>query len=184
VRRYIGFAGKAGAGKNYVADIIENDLWKREVTAEQIGFAGAVRREIEDVLGAYIPRLYEKPTPYEIRRLLQWWGTDFRRAEDPDHWVKRGMERAEDSVCDVVLFTDVRFRNETEAIRDRGGYVVLVTASEQARVRRIGVTPEHASEVVDFDFDFTIENSKDGVLPVVPPELFSYLVTGEKGEST
>ena len=77
------------------------------------------------------------------RQLLQAWGTEYRRRQDPDYWVKRlekklrGLER--------VVIDDVRFPNEVEMIQRLGGKVI--------RIDRPGtVESTHASENVLNDF--------------------------------
>jgi hypothetical protein len=60
------------------------------------------------------------------RALLQWWGTEFRRASDPHYWLKRMRERIEADGPYVALISDVRFLNEFEMIRSAGGYMVRV----------------------------------------------------------
>lgn len=75
------------------------------------------------------------------RTLLQWWGTEYRRAQDPNYWVQKTMEMIAQDAPDVALICDVRFPNEAEGIRAAGGYIV--------RVRRLGYVsdvPQHVSE--------------------------------------
>lgn len=98
--------------------------------------------------------------------LLQWWGTEYRRKQDPDYWVKRWKE-AIDPDANLVLTTDMRFKNEAQAIKDLGGFTVNVTR------RTVDGAPfvahdrngSHPSEMAldDFPFDFYLVNS-DGHL--------------------
>ena len=59
-----------------------------------------------------------------FRQMLQLWGTEYRRRQDPDYWVKRleaklhGLER--------VVIDDVRFPNEVEMIQRLGGKVIRI----------------------------------------------------------
>lgn len=49
-----------------------------------------------------------------VRTLLQWYGTEYRRAQDADYWVKKTIEYI-DKLCndvDIVIVSDVRFPNE------------------------------------------------------------------------
>jgi hypothetical protein len=88
------------------------------------------------------PPMDDPLCPYgKQRALLQWWGTEFRRAKDPDYWVKKTMQQIAEDAPDVALICDLRFPNEAEGIRAAGGYIV--------RVRRMGYVsdvPQHVSE--------------------------------------
>jgi hypothetical protein len=169
----IGLAGKAGSGKDFIADMLIRYADGAGLEATKVPFALGVRQEIEDELGVSIPRLYEKPTPPTVRRLLQWYGTDYRRAENPDHWVERGIFVAGKTNCDLVIFPDVRFQNEVDAIRNLHGKVALVTAPEHVREARIGVVPRHSTEdAVFLDIDYTVVN--DGDAPLIDYGLIDY----------
>jgi hypothetical protein len=76
------------------------------------------------------------------RTILQWWGTDYRRAQDVNYWVRQLMERLNREQPDVALITDVRFPNEVDAIHRAGGLVVKVTRTTAPDI----VVPGHASE--------------------------------------
>jgi len=181
--KLIAITGRAGSGKDFVGDLIINDAMRLGFTAVKVPWARGVRQDIENELGVgTIPRLYEKPTPPVIRKLLQWWGTDFRRGEDPDFWVKWGLASAEAALrwADVVLFPDTRFPNEADAIRAEGGIVVKVEASQETRRRRIGIVPEHESEMLidSLPVDVVVENDSDRHLEV-PTFVHSYMMMGE-----
>lgn len=177
--KVLGLTGHAGAGKDYTYAHIKKTS---DLRTARMAFADGVRHEIEDVLspgtraiseqaeweGKQLPAIWKKPYPDEIRRLLQWWGTDYRRAEDPDYWVKKGVERLRDYEgigIELAIVTDVRFENEAKAIRALGGIVVEVVATDSIRAQRLGGTlpPAHASEDIDFEVDFHII-SNDGLL--------------------
>ena len=67
-------------------------------------------------------------TAVTVRRLLQWWGTEYRRAQDPDYWTKawgRKIEQYELSRRHVLV-DDVRFMNELNVIRAHGGLIVKI----------------------------------------------------------
>jgi hypothetical protein len=124
---------------------------------------------------------WQKPYTAGQRWLLQQWGTEFRRSQDPQYWVKYGLdyitERYQDG--DIWCVTDVRFANEAEAIQDAGGVVVRVQAAPPIRAKRLGVglheleqRSKHASEVIDFNADHYVVNDKSLVMP---PYLLEYL---------
>lgn len=158
--RWVGITGRAGAGKDYLA----SQLIDTHTAFVRTSFASALRGEIEEVLGVDIPELYKKPTDPDVRRLLQWWGTDFRRAEDPDYWVKRAEEKAH-SLAErgrVPVFTDVRFPNEADMIVRNGGLIVRVSARKSVRRRRLGTLPvDHPSETAMDDYPVTVKVSSN-----------------------
>jgi phosphomevalonate kinase len=166
VRKTLGLAGKAGAGKDYVCELIQGIYAAHGLRAERVAFADGLKQDIEETLGLNrgtcqsIPVLRQKPYTPEVRALLQWWGTELRRSQDEDYWVKKGMEMIERSTADLVIVTDVRFANEAEIIRDHGGIVAEVFAESHVRQERLGgvLPPEHASEVIDFEVDAIILN--------------------------
>jgi len=92
----------------------------------------------------------------DVRRLLQRLGTEAGRDILGENiWVDTAFGRTD---ADKIVVTDVRFPNEAEGIRARGGVVV--------RLHRPGVGPrnDHPSELalVDYPFDYHIDN--DGTI--------------------
>ncbi|NJC87437.1 MAG: hypothetical protein FIB02_02730 [Desulfuromonas sp.] len=67
-------------------------------------------------------------TTVTVRRLLQWWGTEYRRAQDPDYWTKAWGRKVEqyDLTRTHILVDDVRFMNELEVVRAHGGLIVKI----------------------------------------------------------
>ena len=63
-----------------------------------------------------------------VRRILQWWGTEYRRAQDPDYWTKAWERKLAtvDLQSTHVLVDDVRFINELKVIKKHGGVFVRV----------------------------------------------------------
>lgn len=123
----IGLAGDPGSGKDtagaYLVDIYR---YKR------IAFGDGVREEVAAMIAwandNAFPQspwkpddVYAKPTDPRMRILLQWWGTEFRREQDPDYWVKKAIAKMR--AGEGYVFTDVRFPNEAETVRRDGGVV-------------------------------------------------------------
>lgn len=113
---------------------------------------------VQDVIDQYGWDGY-KETPYgtEIRRLLQRLGTEAGREQlGQDIWVDAAFQGLSDS--DKIVVTDVRFPNEAQAIKDRGGWVV--------RVKRVSVKEanSHPSETSLDDWDFDVHLSNWGTL--------------------
>lgn len=107
-------------------------------------------------------------TPNSPRDILQWWGTEYRREQDPDYWVKRARDFYREKLAagaPGLVNCSVRFLNEAQWIHSEGGAVV--------RVHRPGVKAVNAHvsdtplprELVD------AEIANDGDMSVLVPRL-------------
>lgn len=72
--------------------------------------------------------------PRSPRQILQWWGTEYRRAQDPDYWTKQARQRIEQLMIEGeregytrIVITDCRFDNEAATVRALGGTLWQVT---------------------------------------------------------
>lgn len=104
--------------------------------------------------------------PFRVRsprNILQWWGTEYRRAQSESYWTQsaeiriRTIQASPNPPAGIVV-TDVRFPNEAELIRRLGGFIW--------KIWRPGSEPApsgHASEVSGDEFkpDLTILNLHD-----------------------
>lgn len=96
--------------------------------------------------------------PYgKQRTFLQWWGTEYRRAQDSCYWVRSLAKKIDKDKPQFALLSDVRFPNEAAFVKLAGGFTVKVT--------RAGYTnpSDHPSEhMLDgYEFDFQL-NGVDG----------------------
>lgn len=67
-------------------------------------------------------------TAVTVRRILQWWGTEYRREQDPDYWTKAwGRKVSEYDVEQMYLLVDdVRFMNELQVIKEYDGLIIKI----------------------------------------------------------
>jgi len=158
----IGFGNKARQGKDLAAqaivDYYENRRFqfskhglKPPVKAQRIGFADALYEVCRTEYGMIV-----KDAP-----LLQRVGAE-RRELDPLYWVKRAFERVQGD-ANVVVISDVRYRNEVEYIKAKGGYSVNVTRLNRDGSRFVAQDrpADHPSETEldSYTWDFRLLNS-------------------------
>ena len=159
----IGICGRAGAGKDTTAEILRENhgfatLAFADALREEIVHAFAVNPGIfsrdqkgraqdalavqrcgdPDFILSMAQQKIDLEAPRSPRQIMQWWGTEFRRAQDPLYWVSRtalaidAMVRAGRS---RIALTDVRFPNEAQLVRRLLGVIWRIQRS----------TADHAS---------------------------------------
>lgn len=180
--RLIGLAGRAGAGKDSVADVLE-DLYG----FRRFSFSDALYEEVADAFGVTIDSLKDRalkeaPTealalrhcrdrefvacvrnlgvleadigiiPRSPRWVLQIWGTEYRREQDPDYWIRKAAATYEAALASGVaglVNTSVRHGNEVDWLRSCGADIwhilrscgaepVIAHSSEAGIPRRAG----------------------------------------------
>jgi hypothetical protein len=99
------------------------------------------------------------------RGLLQYIGTDYGRAKNPNVWINKLFGDIECYHFDkTVMIGDARFTNEMDACKERNIPVIKIQASDEVRLSRGADYDKlnHASEL-DMDtyerYDFIIENN-------------------------
>lgn len=160
----IGLCGAAGSGKGTVAEALRDRCGLLE-----IAFADALYTAIANITGYSVLELKDRaiketPIPWlggkSPRHLLQSLGTEWGRSMVcPDIWVTatmRHIDNLRDVIGNGVVISDVRFNNEAEAIRDRGGQVWEVRrpgascldGAAAAHESERGISPDLVSEVI------------------------------------
>jgi hypothetical protein len=151
-RRIIGIAGRAGAGKNTVAEMIPG--------ASVVGFADPLYEGLAAMLG--VPedmlrsrRNKEAPLKWlgkSPRELMQTLGTEWGRGMvAQDLWLRIAKQRIE-TYGGTIVFSDVRFDNEAEWIRNQGGEVWLVMRDNETHhthSSEAGISPHLIDRVID-----------------------------------
>lgn len=123
----IGIAGAKRSGKTTLAELLA-----RRYGLAHISFAAPIRAFVADLLGGTLEQLEEhKESPVAWldgvtpRHMMQTLGTEWGRdIVHSELWVRAAMRRAE--IMGRVVISDVRFPNEAEAIRERGGIILRV----------------------------------------------------------
>jgi len=147
----VGLGHQAQNGKDSVAAAII----AKHPQAKRYGFSDALKAEVYEALindfDPFWPQHEEMwlmsfpcPTDYtgdvvkqiawidgqkhepSVRRLLQVWGTEYRRADDPLYWVSALSKRLHADKPEIALIADMRYRNEFYWIKGLGGVTVNV----------------------------------------------------------
>jgi hypothetical protein len=111
------------------------------------------------------------------RVLLQWWGTEYRRSQDPQYWTSKGralIQEARRTGADAIIFRDMRFWNEFDLITEEGG----ITGKIERLFFESGV-PEHISETeldsAPFGFHLAIPDGQLELLQEMSIQIFQKL---------
>ena len=152
----IGLAGKAGAGKDTVADIL-----CAEYGFQKLAFASGLKTMLASIG-------FEEPTrankekqiagfAFSYRKAAQTLGTEWGRSVDADLWVKLVEKKLLSLGEGNFVISDVRFKNEVRMIQKLGGRIIEV----QGRQSDLGALRKHASEagVPEEDVDVVIQNT-------------------------
>lgn len=162
----VGVAGVVNSGKTTIAELLVKH-WG----FEQASFAAKLK-ELALRVNPIAEILYGQENRYrdvvlqlgaegakeipEVRRLFQELGTGVRDILGANTWVDAAVKDLR--LDQRYVFSDVRFPNEADAIRDRGGFLLKVTRPGAGLAGAAGL---HSSETAlqDYAFDWVIDNS-------------------------
>jgi hypothetical protein len=150
--KLIGISGKKRSGKDTAAAIIQAAFPAGMVAT--LAFALALKQEVAIACGVTMQYMDEHRDAF--RPIWQWWGTDFRRDLFSDrYWLSRAEEQIqlnELAGFDCTILTDVRFPNEADLIRDRGGILIRIETGLYMDAHR------SETELDDWPFNYTLHN--------------------------
>lgn len=162
----IGFTGKKQSGKTTACNAL-----RERYDVRQSNFKDALIKELKekfpDLLEhirsktfvtegvATLDLLFQEKPPL-IRTLMQNYGTEVRRGDDPDYWVMQWKMALVDLLKEdetIIVVDDVRFKNEAEAVRAYGGIIIRLNRTDMES------TDGHVSETEQdtITADYTIE---------------------------
>lgn len=157
--RIIGLSGYAQSGKDTIANYLVKNYG-----FTKISFADPIRNalytlnpkiDIADMRGIYLASAVDglgwenvKADSPEARELLQRLGTEVgREMFGKDFWVNQAMLKAREH--ENVVFADVRFENEVQAILEASGAVWRVSKPDVEAINR------HVSETALDTYNFS-----------------------------
>lgn len=161
--KLIAITGYKLSGKSTVAEELRKMFMP--ATSRHINFADAVKDEVCQRF--CITRDYLESHKGNYRLILQGVGTDIgRKLRGETYWIHKWLETLNglNPVPQLVVCSDLRFKNEAECVRQLGGTLI--------RVYRTGTNSDgHASETEldQIKPDFTVQN--DGTIDELRKQL-------------
>jgi phosphomevalonate kinase len=125
--KVVGLVAEGGSGKDTVFGIFKKLL--PDKTVVRIAFGDAVKEEVAERHELRLEDLEDNKESF--RNILQEWGTEYRRKQDEFYWIKKLSPQIDilKENADVLVFTDVRFLNEADFIREKlKGNIIKITA--------------------------------------------------------
>lgn len=171
--KIIGLAGRAGCGKDTIADyLVEKygflkfsfsdalydevqkayDLWDQSLLRDRETKDTPTPRlarwacsdlEFDKLLQRH-GELTDKPL--SPRKILQLWGTEYRRTQDPDYWLKKAalfVDASREYKVPGIVNTSVRYPNEQKFIHELDGTIWHVHRKDLPPMDNAG----HSSEI-------------------------------------
>lgn len=131
--RLIGITGKAGSGKDTLADYICNSYG-----AQKLALADPIKAILNSIFGfpadAWNDRGWKEQPQAMIghspRVLAQSLGTQWGRSINEDLWISKLVGRWRASDCAMTVVPDVRFDNEAVYMLRSGGMMIRVERDE------------------------------------------------------
>jgi hypothetical protein len=185
----IGFAGAAGSGKDSSAEALSD--------FKNLAFAKPLKDSCKILFNLTDPQLYDPKEKEEIildshgksvwqideeeaspRLILQKVGTDYLRNHvSKNFFINHMNQRIEQSENKNITITDVRFPNELDYVKSKGGILIKVTRPLQETLTEL---TEHVTEqgLPDELFDHvvvndgTLEDLHNKIKEILKPSLF------------
>lgn len=152
--------GKYDVRRYAFADALKREANEAAIAAgsmEKLFQLGGVFEGVTDCTGQWTPFpswvQYDPNAPMDDplcplgkqRTLLQWWGTEYRRARDNNYWVRKLQATIEAEKPRIALIADCRFPNEISWVKSdpSSGFVCRVD-----RLGFKGIGSTHPSETM------------------------------------
>jgi len=174
----IGISGKARVGKDTIGGIFKKELLDTGKGEFQLmEYSRALKDGVSKNFNLSYAQLYgdlkevedkrykkgniEDGIYWTPREILQAYG-EFFRTIDTNFWVNKVFK---DDFKNLII-TDIRHKNEVEAVKDRGGYHIRVYRNQDTKVHGINHISETGLDFIDnceldstYIPDFRIENN-------------------------
>lgn len=150
-----GLVGLAGSGKSTAAKYMQDKYGFKRLNFKD-GLVRELRERFPTLLtelekiyyykdGVFtVDDLFDKKPP-AMRALMQNYGTEVRRKDDPEYWVNQWKAIAYSEPVQNIVTDDVRFLNEAQAVKDAGGKIIRIVRTDVTQALN------HQSETEQFN---------------------------------
>jgi len=178
-----------GLSNDQILDIF-GDVYE---ASEEFGYDGTEvdwhfnRHQDYDDQVAWIISLFNTDRPevkQRFRKLLQYWGTEYRRKQDDQYWLKAWQKRAESlpDTIDIVCVPDCRFPNEYDFLLNNGALVFRVERPALGAANDLHPS-ETALDGVDYWDAYFVNETLDQLKVDVEDALYLHGVVDAVGEA-
>lgn len=164
-KKVVSFSGKIASGKDTLANALQMNLKKDlNVNFEIISFGYFLKDELKDFIDnlyfdeRILSNIFQisiddikkckeilyteenrdiKNKTNNIRKLLQYYGTNIRRKQDKNYWINRLIYYIKNSKTNNFIITDSRFVNEIESLNIFDTFKIDLRISKDEQLRRI-----------------------------------------------
>lgn len=142
--QYLGLVGKKQSGKDTAFNALQFEYGSKQVV--RLAFADELKKEVCTMFNRDLGWLNDNKNHPMIRQLLQTWGVWRRNTEGENYWLNKVSQAISELPPSVklVVFTDCRFLNEAQFIRDLKGKLVRIV---RPSLEVDGVIDTHCSEI-------------------------------------
>lgn len=171
----IAIMGKANTGKNTLAGLLIDEIRANGSNSYKcMAFADPIKEIVmimfpranrnclygpSQLRSESIPGAFKDGKPLTYRQALIDVGTEVGRKYSDRIWLENFDHRYESVVSDLVIVTDVRFRNEFDHLKEKGFFQIrLYRHTDAPEIQHISETGQ--SSIKDEEFDYVLHNNK------------------------
>lgn len=162
----IGFIGYKNSGKTTACNIVRRHIEAVIQHNFKDGLVEEMKKNLPDTLkilsnlegmmrfldsNKYSVEQLFKDKPPLMRALMQNYGTEVRRGDNPNYWVDRWIERLPEGNVELILTDDVRFKNEAMAVKSQGGILIRLIRPDMVNTDKHQSEVEQDSIVADYE---------------------------------
>lgn len=145
----VSFAGALRCEVNQIIEIISQS---QTLSSARVEVANSLLAEnVVEVVEALYPLVKDGVVSSSdqrhpsVRLVLQLWGTEVRRTQNPDYWVDLALKKIRAAVENNtnVVITDARYENEIQALQKHGAMILRLDISPEVQAQRILLRDGH-----------------------------------------